>query len=299
MNRQRAVLFVALALVLALHVFLYSYEKTSFHSLLSFQSAMKEPAASLKPRLEFFHIPKTGGTMLEALAGKNNVTWGACHFQSIPLASKNKKWKQMSPWPSCPVLEQNVTFPLNSQNYWHLPLCLLPQWLDYDPYDIGVHPTLVKAPKRFFAVVRNPYLRIISLYYYVNFKTKTSIVHDPKRLEDFVLGKVQDSCALVQKCIESKKSCHGLFWWGTQYDYIYYKKQRMIHHVLRYETLQQDFNALSAEYELNFTIADKEPLKRQRLLTVANLSDDSLGFINRVFRKDFEFGYEMIQPKTA
>lgn len=36
---------------------------------------------AMPPRLELLHIPKTGGSMLEVLAGNHHIRWGACHFR--------------------------------------------------------------------------------------------------------------------------------------------------------------------------------------------------------------------------
>ena len=300
--KKLRLLLLAFAFALGTHGFLSSQEVTNLRRLVSFQSAIVEPMEppSLPPRLEFFHIPKSGGTMLEVLAGKNNVTWGACHFMTLVLSSKNTNWKTLPPWPSCPILDNNTTYPNNAPNYWHLPLYMLPHWLSFDAYDV-VHPTLIERPKRFFTVIRNPYDRMISLYYYVNFKTNASIVHDPKRLNDFILTKVaNESCPQARECFKSQTSCHGIFWCGTQYDFIYYQGKPVLHHILHFETLKQEFNTLSSMYGLNFTITETPPKLNERLLTRANLSHASLRFINHMFRKDFTLGrgYEMIQPQT-
>lgn len=256
---------------------------------------------SLSPRLEFFHIPKSGGSMFEQLAGTHNVTWGACHFKAIVLQSKKTQWKEAPPWPSCPNdLDYNQTFPRSGLNYWHMPLYMLPHFLSFDPYDV-VHSDILSRPKRYFTVIRNPYDRIVSLYYYYKGWNKPSeVVNNATRFNEFVLENMAKLlCPQAQACYENYTTCHGLFACATQYDYIHNKQKQIIHYVLHYENLQDEFRQLSLLYGLNFTISNKPPVPKIRLLTAANLSDDSLRFINSHFRKDFGLGrgYEMLQPR--
>ena len=67
-------------------------------------------------RLEFLHIPKTGGTLIEVIAKEHGVSWGACKF--------NPKWRQRknskSPLKDCP----NMTKPQldTTDAMWHYPI---------------------------------------------------------------------------------------------------------------------------------------------------------------------------------
>jgi Sulfotransferase family len=115
--------------------------------------------------LEFVHIPKTGGSAIEAAAKKRNIRWGALHY------NQNRTPR--------PRRFQNVP-------YWHLP----PSYYDshdfarstvkncnftmfcYDPY--GPNPYKPKINKKngpskhnnstLFTIVRDPYARAVSEY---------------------------------------------------------------------------------------------------------------------------------------
>jgi len=121
----------------------------------STEHAQSQHAQTLK-RLEFVHIPKTGGTVIESIAADHNITWSICHFgypQSIARISLNLthcppgSLKHM--WPKEPKH--------NNCPWWHVP----PQYLEW--YDPDINPY---AGADLFAVVRNPYDRVISHYYY-------------------------------------------------------------------------------------------------------------------------------------
>ena len=109
-----------------------------------------------RKRLEFVHIPKTGGTVIESIAADHNITWSICHF-GYP---HNIAWISLN-LTHCPPGSLKHTWPKepkhNNCPWWHVP----PQYFEW--YDPDINPY---AGADLFAVVRNPYDRVISHYYY-------------------------------------------------------------------------------------------------------------------------------------
>lgn len=99
----------------------------------------------VKQPLNFLHIPKTGGTSILRLSAGNGYTWGDCLFPS----SWGKK--------ICPHHNFTDDWPLHPYDtpWWHTPIQYLSpnRQNPYDGFDL-------------FAVVRNPYERAVSEYYY-------------------------------------------------------------------------------------------------------------------------------------
>lgn len=116
-------------------------------------------------RLEFLHIPKCGGTLIEVIAKEHGVSWGACKF----LPSWRLRPNSKSHLKDCPKLIK-PQFQCK-EALWHYPIPLLHSKFPsfrvegYDPYD-NLPPSQQQSPKerKFFAVIRNPYSWFISLY---------------------------------------------------------------------------------------------------------------------------------------
>jgi len=94
--------------------------------------------------LSFFHIPKTAGTAIEHAAAERKIPWGSCLFNHKPkreicrrLYPKTEEWPEYVGW-------------------WHLPSQFFPL-AESNPYQRA----------ELFGVIRNPYDRMVSEFYYI------------------------------------------------------------------------------------------------------------------------------------
>ena len=92
--------------------------------------------------LNFFHIPKTAGTAVEEAAANQAIPWSSCRFLHKPKRN-SCPYPQGSEWP------RNV-------GWWHLPVHVFPL-AGSNPYQTT----------NLFAIVRSPYERMISEFYYI------------------------------------------------------------------------------------------------------------------------------------
>jgi hypothetical protein len=271
-------------------------------------------------RLEFIHIPKTGGTVIEKVAGTNGVAWTICHFMPSQAVTKMSMNIIHCPQPSSTHVDDVVTGQLDRRSvptfhglvWWHLPPSyffeyrgvLLPDQNPYQGADL-------------FAVVRNPYDRLLSEYYY----QQTYLVSEADRkqtqnvkyMNRWVTTNLQAyahaSCDKSTKRYLSRntyvtaaylrKDGHFI----PQYDFVYNlvappspsslssKPKKVVHHVLKFETLRHDFYSLMHEYGLDRLI----PLPRETIrksldkkLGLHNLTSANLQLIEQVYAQDFD-----------
>ena len=115
--------------------------------------------------LSFLHIPKSGGSSIEQVAANTmNMSWGVCMFRKNPVAGTVECPKDVNYTvvPLQPSLQEKYTY---MTSLWHTPLQYLPvnfkgsvnQKAEIDnPYQ----------GKDIFAVIRNPYTRMVSREYW-------------------------------------------------------------------------------------------------------------------------------------
>ena len=123
-------------------------------------------------RLEFVHIPKSGGTALEVAAARVNVSWGLCHFRNRIEANRGENWVGCPPQGREPV-DWSVGLPLpisirrSMFAQWHVPSYYYDAVDFLEPTEEGEEPVLPSPYKgaALFAVVRDPCDRIISEYF--------------------------------------------------------------------------------------------------------------------------------------
>ena len=218
------------------------------------------------PRVELLHIPKTGGTELEMLAARHNITWGACHWV-------DHLDEQPCPFHYAPASLIHANYHVS---YWHLPM----QLLDDDESQIN-NPYQNAAV---FAVVRNPYTRLVSQWNY-----KDLDVHDmgysrnnPEHMNMYLQAMLRIMLQATSPAQPEYFLSDGHF--IPQYDYIHNQKIAIIRH----ENIAEDFACLMQRYQLTQLQLPPEHVNAaDGLLTELDLTADTMDLIERVYEKDF------------
>jgi hypothetical protein len=235
---------------------------------------------SQKNKLEFVHITKTGGTSVEVEAARAGIRWGACHVRTLETCRPvwPPDWQRSGVRPMYDLLSNA---PVQARRTpWHIP----PSWFANSPYEGSAT----------FTIVRNPYERYISEYYCPWFglnrgkpgnQTKEE---NPDTLNQWLSERLRG--------LHTAASHHML----PQHFYVYdWNGTKVIDHVLRFESLQQDFAKLMQQYELPLNLSDKAMNKakvsEKKRMTVADLFPSTIQLINHYAAEDFRrFGYKMI-----
>ena len=224
---------------------------------------------TLKPKLEFLHITKTGGSAIEkAAASQAGIAWGACHYN-------HGLFKQSGcPWP--PNLEnkirlkQNHPFSTPQLSKWHVPL----QYLQPYPF---------QSDTKIFTVVRNPYDRAVSLYYCPWAGYKGPDADDVNHFNAWIQGRIKKQEGILLT---------------PQSMYVFDEEhQRMVDHIIQYERLSEEFNQLMQEYNIPVTLPHQKhnagTTTGTKRFTKNNLTSETIALINEVYRDDFDnFGYK-------
>jgi Sulfotransferase family len=243
---------------------------------------------SLDRRLTFFHVPKTAGTAIENAAGEHHINWGSCMF-------KHKPRRPICNYPG------DHDWPINV-GYWHLPVQFFPL-AQTDPYQAA----------ELFGVIRHPYDRMVSEFYYIctlKVKDWRPDQCDRTRLSESGYMNEWLSQKLKRRKQGSDKSTaneylldNGHF--TPQYEYVVGPHQvRMLDHVLRLDgDLNNDFQALMQAYNLQSVQLRKinaigaESREQTAALDIHDLHQSTMDLIYESYPHDFsEFSYSREMP---
>jgi len=224
--------------------------------------------------LEFVHITKTGGTAIEAYAAKTGVKWGACHYGVGALRKYDTcLHKDLNPrkYGSLSNSDENE-LPNELTRFKFLPWHTPPHWFKENPL----------AGSKTFAVIRNPYDRVVSEYYskWGGYYEVAGCDNNPKVMNDW-----------IQEKAKTYVSSNGHFL--PQHYYVYNTKgEKVVDHILRFENLDEDFSKLMKKYSLNVRLGKEDVRDKDCTLTADNLSKETIEIINTIYSEDFSLlGY--------
>lgn len=267
-------------------------------------------SAVIEKRLEFVHITKTGGSAVEKVGAGEGIIWGACHYMNLTEVGCDKADIEY-------IAPNYQSYALTSP--WHTPPKLLKKYVEAAQYPY--------TDAELFVVIRNPYDRIISEYYcpWLGFQAKyrknvkkDKDPNDPVNLnwwvqnmvstlknatEEFEMKNKDGIMKLEQsKGVNEDKYILAQKHYVNQAEYVFDGDEVIVQHLVHYEDLGKEFDALMAKFGIDATMPSKEKsgvyTNNEKKLSYKDLDSKSIKMINDFAKPDFEkFGYKMVDDK--
>lgn len=191
----------------------------------------------------------------------------------------------------------------NKTVFWHYPLQQMVKEsgsLSVFPYDNLSNSSDAARPKKYFVVVRNPYTRLVSFFYQAHgqgWKKKKK-----KKMERLTPANARKYFTeFLQKVVQEGHHV-GLLWENSTicqsqylFDEVTGEPIPHVDHVVQFEYLAQDFDALAQQYGLDLRIPDRRRENAHNYsnpgtMSVDDISAETLGMANRRCPRDFELG---------
>lgn len=227
--------------------------------------------------LEFVHITKTAGFSIESTFAKAGILIGACHWLNNKKLGMNCT-KRDKPW-NMNYNRKQIPFHFTRGHVaenWHTPH----HWFKDNPY----------ANQSTFCVVRNPYERLVSEFHWSCGKREGVC----KNTEEKITSETMNEFIQLQAKTYQHFGYQGHFF--PQHLYVFDTEgNQVIDHILRFENLDEDFDALMKLYNLDIELPKKLNARNSTdLLTVKDLTMETIYVINKVYLMDFvRFSYPM------
>ena len=154
--------------------------------------------------------------------------------------------------------------------------------IEYESWHEPLHlkPIDLQLKYDWFAIVRNPYDRVVSEAYCNWFGYKA------------MYGKDFENVNKYNKFIQKQITNRPVFdHWREQYNYLPIL-DNVVCHILKYENINEEFNTLMKRYNLDLEL-NTVSNKSNRIYGINDFSIETILLINDVYSKDFEmFGYK-------
>lgn len=224
-------------------------------------------------KLEFLHIPKTGGSSLEFEAANSAIAWGACKFIRnkicSPLANENAPpIEDETEW-SCAIgdnrKEETKVLP------WHCPL---------NYFQNGKN---IYNGSKTFTIVRDPYDRMVSEYYYFR-PSQGFKLNNPQQMNIWISEQL-DKVEKIGVCEDG----HCI----PMHRYTHSGATQIVDHILHLENITAELPDVLNQYHLGgIKMGHRKMRNKSDKLNASHLTNETICKINQWANLDFEyFGY--------